>query len=244
MNGDLPAVLELPAPPVAMTHTPTIDPRTGRPLKPLLRGWSHVVAFMAIAALGSVLLAVSQASARERGLLAIYVAGTMAMFGVSSLYHRVPWRDRGFGVMSRLDHSTIFLAIAGAYTPTAIVALSGWQRPAVLVIVWTGALVGVLLEWLPVRVPRTLFTAVYVIVGWSAALALPQLFAGLGPTGFGLLLGGGLLYTFGAVVYATKRPDPWPKVFGFHEVFHAFTIGGAGCHMAAIAFAVAPRMAG
>lgn len=210
----------------------------------MLRGWSHVVAFVAVTALGTVLVAASQASTSERWWLTIYVAGTMAMFGVSSLYHRVPWRARGFGVMRRLDHSTIFLAIAGAYTPTAIVALHGWQRPAVLATVWTGAFVGVLLEWLPVHVPRPLFTSVYVIVGWSAALALPQLFDNLGPTGFGLLLGGGLLYTAGAVVYATKRPDPWPRVFGFHEVFHAFTVGGAGCHLAAIAFTVVPRMAG
>lgn len=212
--------------------------------KPVLRGWSHVVAFATVATLGSITVAASDASGSERWWLVIYVAGTLAMFGVSSLYHRIRWQPRAMSVMSRLDHSTIFLAIAGAYTPTAIVALDGWHRPAVLAAVWGGALAGVLLEWLPVRVPRPLFTSVYVIVGWSAVLALPQLLTGLGGTGFGLLLGGGLLYTVGAIIYATKRPDPWPRVFGFHEVFHAFTLGGAGCHLAVISFIVVPRMAG
>jgi hemolysin III len=201
------------------------------------------VAFISIATLGSVLVAASNASAKERWWLVLYVAGTLAMFGVSSLYHRVRWRPRAMGVMSRLDHCTIFLAIAGAYTPTVIVALDGWYRPAVLSAVWGGTLIGVMLEWLPVHVPRWLFTATYVVVGWSAVLALPQLFRGLGGPGFGLLLGGGLLYTAGAVVYATRRPDPWPRVFGFHEVFHAFTLGGAGCHLAVISFVVVPRMA-
>ena len=212
--------------------------------KPMLRGWSHVVAFITVATLGAILVAISDTSSRERWWLAVYVAGTLAMFGVSALYHRLPWRPRALRIMGKLDHSTIFLAIAGAYTPTAIVALDGWQRPTVLAAVWGGTLVGLLLEWLPVHVPRWLFTSVYVIVGWSAVLALPQLFRGLGATGFSLLLGGGILYTLGAVVYATKRPDPWPRVFGFHEVFHAFTLGGAGCHLAVISFAVIPRMAG
>jgi hemolysin III len=136
----------------------------------------------------------------------------------------------------------IFLAIAGAYTPVAAIGLDGWQRPAVLATVWVGAAVGMLLEWLPFTTPRALFTAIYVVVGWSAALALPQLLDGLGGLGFGLVLGGGVAYTLGAVVYATKRPDPWPRVFGFHEVFHACTVVGAGCHLAAIAFVVVPLM--
>lgn len=210
--------------------------------KPLLRGWSHVVAFGAVAVLGALMVVFAEASAGDRLLLVVYTAGTLAMFGVSALYHRVRWEPRVHSVMKRLDHSTIFLAIAGAYTPIAVIALHGWQRPAVLTMVWAGAAVGVLLEWLPFQTPRALFTAIYVIVGWSAALALPQLFSGLGGLGFGLVLGGGLAYTVGAVVYATKRPDPWPRVFGFHEVFHAFTVVGAGCHLAAIAFVVVPKM--
>jgi hemolysin III len=211
-------------------------------VKPLLRGWSHVLAFTVIAVLGVIMLAVAGASASERLWLGIYVAGTLTMFGVSATYHTMRWQARGRSIMRRLDHSAIFLAIAGAYTPIMAVALTGWQKVAVLSAAWGGAVVGMTLEWLPIRVPRPLFTAVYVIVGWSAALAFPQLYRNLGGAGFALMLGGGLLYTFGAVVYAIKRPDPWPRVFGFHEIFHLFTIAGAGCHLAAIAFYVVPLM--
>ena len=122
------------------------------------------------------------------------------------------------------------------------VALTGWQKVVVLSAAWGGAIVGMTLEWVPLKVPRPLFTAVYVIVGWSASLAFPQLYHHLGGAGFGLVLGGGLLYTLGALVYALKRPDPWPTVFGFHELFHLFTIAGAGCHLAAIVFYVVPLM--
>jgi hemolysin III len=211
-------------------------------VKPLLRGWSHVVAFTAVTVLGIIMVAAASASAGERWILLVYLLGTLAMFGVSALYHRIRWQPRAMSVMKRLDHSMIFLAIAGAYTPVAAFGLDGWQRPAVLATVWIGATVGIVLEWLPFQVPRALFTSVYVIVGWSASIALPQLYSGLGPVGFGLVLGGGVAYTVGAVVYAAKRPDPWPKVFGFHEVFHAFTIVGAGCHLAAIALVVVPTL--
>jgi hemolysin III len=210
--------------------------------KPLLRGWSHVLAFTTVAVLGIIMLVVAQASASERLWLAIYVAGTLTMFGVSALYHRLRWNDRGRLIMRRLDHSAIFLAIAGAYTPVMAVALHGWQNVVVLCAAWGGTVVGMTLEWLPIHVPRPLFTAVYVIVGWSAAVAFPQLLRSLGGAGFGLVLGGGVLYTIGAVVYALKRPDPWPRVFGFHEIFHLFTVAGAGCHLAAIAFYVVPLM--
>ena len=209
-------------------------------VKPLLRGWSHVVAFWVIAVLGGIM--VGAASGNDRWWLVVYLVGTLTMFGVSSMYHRVRWTDRGRSVMRRLDHSAIFLAIAGAYTPVMAIALDGWQRVAVLTAVWGGSLVGVTLEWLPVRVPRRVFTAVYVIVGWSAVIAFPQLYDALGVGGFVLVLGGGLLYTLGAVVYALKWPDPWPRTFGYHEIFHLFTVGGAACHLAAIAFYVVPLM--
>jgi hemolysin III len=196
-----------------------------------------------VAVLGAVLLTAHGASGSDRLWLAIYVAGTLTMFGVSSMYHRVPWQPKGLSIMRRLDHSAIFVAIAGAYTPVMATGLRGWQKGAVLGAAWGGAAVGMALEWLPLRVPRPLFTAIYVVVGWSAALALPQLYRSLGVAGFWLVFGGGLLYTIGAVVYAAKKPDPWPKVFGFHEIFHLFTLAGAGCHLAAIAFYVVPLMA-
>lgn len=211
--------------------------------KPLLRGWSHVVAFLAVAVLGTIMLAAARDAATSQRLwLTIYVLGTLAMFGVSAMYHRVRWQPGAHSVMQRLDHSTIFLAIAGAYTPVAAFGIDGWRKPAVLVLVWGGAIVGMALEWLPIDVPRSVYTAIYVIVGWSAALALPELHRNLGAVGFWLILGGGLAYTLGALVYALKRPDPWPRVFGFHEIFHLGTVVGAGCHFAAIALIVAPRM--
>ena len=181
-------------------------------------------------------------SASERVWLSVYVAGTLTMFGVSASYHTLRWGPHGRSIMRRLDHTAIFLAIAGAYTPIMAVALTGWQKVVVLSAAWGGAVVGMTLEWLPLKVPRPLFTAIYVIVGWSAAVAFPQLYRSLGGAGFALVLGGGLLYTIGAVVYALKRPDPWPRVFGFHEIFHLFTIAAAGCHLAAIAFYVVPLM--
>ena len=211
------------------------------PPKPLLRGWSHVVAFVGFAVLGTLLVGLPDVTWSQRLWLLIYVLGTLAMLGVSSVYHRLAWSPEARAIVRKLDHSTIFLAIAGAYTPVMAVALSGWRHPTVLIVAWGGALVGITLQWLRIHVPRALFTAVYVVVGWSSALAFGQLLHVLGGLGFGLLLGGGLAYTLGAVVYAAKWPDPWPRVFGFHEVFHLCTIFGVGCHLACIAFVVVPE---
>jgi hemolysin III len=211
-------------------------------VKPLLRGWSHVVSFAAVGVIGLFMMAFTEAPPRQRLTLVVYLLGTLAMFGVSALYHRGVWSDGTRAIWRRLDHSTIFLAIAGAYTPMSVACLEGWHRTAVLVVVWVGAVVGIALQWLPVHVPRALFTIVYVVVGWSMGLALPQLFHGIGAVGFSLVLAGGVAYTVGAVVYALRRPDPWPSVFGFHEVFHLLTVIGAGLHLAAIAFIVAPKL--
>jgi hemolysin III len=210
--------------------------------KPLLRGWSHVLAAVVTTVLGMIVIGVADTSALSRVWLVCYVVGTVAMFTVSALYHRLRWSPAATARMRRADHSTIFGAIAGTYTPIATNHLDGWHQPAVLATVWSGAVIGIALQWLPRHVPRWLFTAVYVVVGWSMALALPQLFRGMGALGFSLVLGGGITYTIGAIVYAVKRPDPWPRTFGFHEVFHACTVVGAGLHMAAIAFVVVPAL--
>lgn len=230
-------------PDVREADTPTADPApTPLLLKPLLRGWSHVVAFITVLALGGVLIGAAVATRRGPALMIIYTAGTTAMFGVSAAYHRLRWQPRVRAIMSKLDHCTIFLAIAGAYTPIAVVALSGWHRSSVLVTVWVGAAVGIALQWVPRRLPRWASAAVYVIVGWAAAPSFAQLYSGLGVAGFLLVLGGGLAYTTGAVVYAMKRPDPWPRVFGFHEVFHVCTIIGAGLHFSVMAAVVLPKL--
>jgi hemolysin III len=193
-----------------------------------------------MAVLGTAVIAVAE-GAGTRAVLAVYVAGVCTMLGVSATYHRFRWDERALRVMRRLDHSAIFLAIAGTYTPVAALCLSGWVRPGLLATVWAAALAGIALQWLPKRPHRAVFAALYIGVGWLALLALPQLFHGLGPVGFGLVLAGGIVYTLGAVVYACRRPDPWPRVFGFHEVFHALTLVAAGLQLAAIAFTVVPQ---
>ncbi len=220
--------------------TAVLSPDLPVAVKPLLRGWSHAVGFPAMAALGAVLVALAE-GAGTRLVLLVYVAGLCTMLGVSALYHRLRWDARGLAVMRRLDHSAIYLAIAGSYTPVAAICLSGSTRPAVLATVWAAAALGVALQWLPVRPHRAVFAALYVGVGWVALLAVPQLFHGMGAVGFSLVLAGGVVYSLGALVYATRRPDPWPQVFGFHEVFHALTLVAAGLQLAAIAFTVVPR---
>lgn len=209
--------------------------------KPLLRGWSHVLAFVVLVATGCWLVAKANDTTRGPGLILVYVIGTGAMFGISSMYHRLPWRPRARALMAKFDHCTIFLAIAGAYTPIAVVALHGWHRSSVLLTVWIGAAVGIALQWVPFHLPRLAFAAVYVVVGWAAAPSMAALEAGLGIFGFSLMIGGGIAYTLGALVYARKRPDPWPHVFGFHEIFHVCTIVGAGLHFAVMAAVVLPK---
>jgi hemolysin III len=215
-------------------------PETDAVLKPLLRGWSHLLALAACAVLGCVVVwRANGASAKVA--TGVYAVGITTMLGVSAMYHRVRWGERARSVIERLDHTAIFLGIAATYTPVAALALDGWARPTVLAIVWTGAAAGSSLVWLPVRVSRAWSAALYAMVGWAAVFVLPQLLSSLGATAFGLVLGGGVAYTVGAVVYALRKPDPWPRVFGFHEVFHAFTLVGVGTHLAAIGLIIVPQ---
>ena len=192
--------------------------------------------------LGGAMLLIVDLPFGQRTSLAIYVVGTTTMFGVSALYHRVRWRPRAKRLMQRIDHSAIFLAIAGGYTPVGLLCLDGWTQWVVIGGVWTGAVLGIALHWLP-RTPRFWRGASYIIVSWAAIVTVPALWRGLGGLGFGLILAGGVCYTLGAIALATKRPDPWPRVFGFHEIFHAFTVIAAGLQFAAIAGVVAPRLA-
>lgn len=206
--------------------------------KPLLRGWSHVVAFFVLVVLGVRLIVRAADTETGAWLVVIYVAGTGTMFGVSAAYHRLAWQPSARALMSKLDHCTIFLAIAGAYTPMAVVALTGWHRTTVLATVWIGSIVGISLQWVPFHLPRWAFAATYVVVGWAALPSIGQWYTGLGPLAFTLVMAGGVAYTGGAVIYALKRPDPWPRVFGFHEVFHVCTIVGAGFHYLAMSVVV------
>jgi hemolysin III len=207
---------------------------------PRLRGVLHQWAFVVSLIAGAVLVA-SAPSGRAAAVGGLYAAALAGMFGASALYHRVPWRPSVRAWMRRLDHSMIFVFIAGTYTPVIVLILEGVLPAVVLAIVWGGALTGVALKLLWIGAPRRLVAAIYVLLGWVGAALLPELLRGAGTAPALLLLAGGLLYTAGAVIYARRRPDPRPAVFGFHELFHLLVIAAALAHFIAIAVFVLPR---
>jgi len=209
------------------------------PVKPALRGVLHEVAFF-VSLVSGAWLVWAAPTAGSRLALSIYALSISLLFGVSALFHRHTWGPVGRRRMRRADHSTIFIAIAGSYTAIAGIALTGWARTAVLCIVWGGAVVGITLRQAWLDAPKWVIALPYVVVGWAAVVVLPQLLHALGGVGFSILLVGGLAYSAGAVVYAAKRPNPVPGVFGYHEVFHACTIVGAVLHFVVIAWFVLP----
>jgi len=202
--------------------------------RPRLRGVSHQYAFFAALAFGALLVA-GASGASERTAAAVFAGSLAAMFGVSALYHRVTWRPRTRRWMRRLDHAAIYLLIAGTYTPFGLLALSGAWQWTVLPIVWGGALAAIVLKLAWVDGPKWLSAALALALGWAGVVALPQLVEHAGWSGIALLGAGGVLYTVGAVVYAVRRPDPVPAVFGYHELFHALVIAAAACQYAAVA---------
>jgi hemolysin III len=201
---------------------------------PRLRGVTHLYAFFC-ATVAAALLVVLAPGGVARGASAVYGLGLCALFGGSALYHRWRWNPRWRPVLQRIDHSTIFVFIAASYTPVCLLVLSGTVRWVVLVTVWTGALAGVALSVAWITAPRVLASACYVALGWVAVIAFPQLSAALPLVPLLLIGGGGVLYTVGAVVFAFQRPNPWPRVFGFHEIFHAFVVLAATAHFVALA---------
>ena len=204
-------------------------------IKPRLRGVFHQWACVAAVPLGLLLVA-GAGSVRARVALGVYAATLVALFGVSAVYHRVNWRSvSARGWMRRLDHSMIFLLIAGSYTPIAMLALHGPLALAILIVVWVGAIAGAVFNLAWTSGPKWLHTLLYIALGWVAVAAMPQLDAAIGFVGLTLLLLGGAIYTGGAVVYATKRPNPAPAVFGYHEIFHIFVIVAAALQFAVIA---------
>jgi len=208
--------------------------------KPRLRGWLHVYAFFVAVVGGIVLSSVAATRPGVAPLLScvIYSLTVCAMFGVSALYHRRVWSERGYRVMRRLDHSMIFLFIAGTYTPFSVLLLPQPKATVILAVVWGGAVAGVLLKVAWLRAPRWVGTPVYLGLGWVAVAVLPDILRAGGVAMFVLLLVGGAAYTAGAVFYALRRPNPWPTVFGHHEFFHACTLVAAICHHIAIYFAL------
>ena len=207
-------------------------------VKPRLRGVSHQWAFFVSLVTGGVLVATAP-EGRARVAAAVYAASVAGLFGASALYHRITWASvAARRWMRRLDHSMIFVLIAGTYTPIALLALSGPLATAILIAVWAGAAAGAVMKLVWIDAPKWVVALTYVLLGWVAVAAFPQLYDALGLTAFLMVLGGGLLYTAGAVVYAHRRPDPVPAVFGYHEVFHVLVIVAAALQYAVVAFFV------
>jgi hemolysin III len=209
-------------------------------VKPKLRGVSHTWAFFVSLFLGAALIFAAK-TPRATLAVAIYAVSLSALLGTSALYHRVEWkRPNVRRWMRRLDHSMIFFLIAGTYTPFALLVLHGPLAAAILLVVWIGAIAGAAVEMIWIDHPKWVAALIYMSLGWVAAVAFPELWSDIGVIGTLLIAAGGLLYTAGAVVYATQRPNPNPRVFCYHEVFHALVIAAAAAHFAAVAFFALP----
>jgi hemolysin III len=213
----------------------------GGAVVPRLRGVLHAWAFPVAAAAGLVLVMLAPTWPARLAAAVYGVAGT-ALFGVSAAYHRSPLGSRRRGLLARFDQVGILLMIAGTYTPLAVIALRGWIRLSVLAVIWSGAAGGILarLIWRPAwrPAPRWVITSLFIALGWVALFVMPQLLRGAGVLAVALILAGGIMYSLGAVVYARKRPDPSPRWFGFHEVFHAATILAYLAQYAAVSLVV------
>jgi hemolysin III len=208
-------------------------------LRPLLRGMSHAYAFWVALVAAVVLTAVVPSGTARVGAI-IYGLGLCGLFAASGTYHRWRWNPRWRPLLRRIDHSTIFVFIAATYTPVALLVMHGTLRWAILLAVWIGALGGVILSVAWITAPRVLSAVCYLALGWTVVFALPQMVDALSIAPLVLLAAGGVLYSLGAVVYATKRPNPWPETFGFHEVFHALVILAAAVQFVALAGWVFP----
>jgi hemolysin III len=212
-------------------------------LKPKLRGWLHLgVAPLTLAA-GIVLVALSPTTSTRIGS-AVFTGSALVLFSVSAIYHTGTWSPRTWAFLRRFDHSNIFLLIAGSYTPFSLILLEGTQRAVLLITIWSCAILGVLFRVFWTDAPRWLYVPIYIAMGWAAVFFMPSFLDGAKSLGMGvgvaifvMLLVGGALYTLGGVVYGFKRPDPWPRWFGFHEVFHTFTILAFVSHYVGVSLA-------
>lgn len=202
--------------------------------RPRLRGVSHRMAFHVAIVAGSVLVAMTR-DHRATVATAIYAVLLAGMFGVSATLHRADWGPRAFGWLRRADHAMIFACIAGTYTPFCMLGLGDPAGVRLLALVWTAAGLGIVRAVLWPHAPRAVTSVLYVVVGWVMVIYFPEVHAAIGASTLALLMTGGVWFTLGAVVYLFKRPDPWPRVFGYHEVFHAMIILGCACHFVAVA---------
>lgn len=219
-----------------LPNIPLLDDALRDPLaaeaKPTWRGWIHAGTFPVAIGLGVVLLVFADGIPAKIGS-AVFVLCSLLLFGVSALYHRLNWRPKAKLLLRRFDHANIFLLIAGSYTPITVLALPREKAVILLSLVWGGALLGILFRVFWIRAPRWLYVPLYLLLGYAAFAFIVDLFAANAPM-MTLILIGGLFYSIGAVGYAVKRPNPIPGVFGFHEVFHSFTLLAFLCHWAAI----------
>lgn len=197
----------------------------------------HQVAFFVSLPAGLALVALAQGAEARVGA-AIFAVTLSGLYGVSAAYHRGDWSARAHRVMKHLDHSMIFVFIAGSYTPVTLLALRPAWGITLLVLAWSGAAAGVLITALRLERWRAVGFVMYLTLGWVAAVATPQLVHSLSAVELALLVSGGVLYTVGAIVLARKRPDPVPSVFGYHEVWHTFVVGASACHFALVALLV------
>ena len=204
-------------------------------VKPHLRGWLHASTVPLALAAGIVLISLSPTLTTRVGS-AIFAFTALLLFTVSAIYHRGNWSERSWAFLRRFDHSNIYLLIAGSYTPFTLILLEGSARVGLLFIVWTGAGLGVAFRIFWTEAPRWVYTPIYFALGWVAIFYAKD-FSGAGPAVITLIAAGGGLYTLGGLVYALKRPDPNPAWFGFHEVFHSFTIAAFVCHYVAASIA-------
>jgi hemolysin III len=210
-------------------------------VKPKLRGVSHEWAFFLSLGFGVALIVLAE-TPKATLAVAIYALSLSGLFGTSALYHRVNWKRPSVRQwMRRLDHSMIFFLIAGTYTPFALLVLNGTLAMAILAVVWIGAIAGAIVEMIWIDHPKWASSLIYLSLGWVAVAAFPGLWSSMGPGGTLLVAVGGLLYTAGAVVYATQRPNPVPATFGYHEVFHLLVIAAAVAHFSAVAFFALPH---
>ncbi len=203
--------------------------------RPTFRGVLHQVGFVAALAVAPLIVLGADGST-ARVSAGVFAASVALCFGASALYHRVMWQPNVRRWMRRVDHAGVYLLIAGSYTPVSLLVLSGAWRPAILATVWSGAVVAIVLKFAWVDSPKWLAVVIGIGLGWVGVVALPEMIGKLDPPAVALLLAGGLAYTVGAIVYARRKPDPLPAVFGYHEVFHALTIFAVACQYVAIAF--------
>ena len=203
------------------------------PLKPKLRGWFHAGTFPLALAAGIVLICLAPTTTAVVAVT-IFAITSWLLFGVSGVYHRGTWGPKWAAILRRMDHTNIFLIIAGTYTPLSVILLPHDSAIVLLTLVWSGALIGIGMRVFWLSAPRWVYVPCYLALGWAAVFYLPSFLHYGGVAVLSLIAAGGILYSVGAIVYGMKRPNPSPRWFGFHEIFHIFTIAAFTCHYIAI----------